>query len=128
MSKMILYVQNQEPIHSPTVDDLKTALEKLNGQDCTMIELTSIGKGTLMATGGNNKRQIVTFIPENIENDSPSLFDKTKSMLEEINLSFEGEMTPYPGQFAVEKDLALKAFDYFLNEAKLCGKLEWKQL
>lgn len=128
MSKTYLFVENNEPLKSPMLSDIHDSLSNLNGSECTLLELTYVEKGTLMAIGGNDERVMVTFIPDNPEDDSPSVYDESLPLMDEIMLTFEGEETTYPASFAISKKLALNAFEHFLDKGELSPKLTWKIL
>ncbi|MEI7604302.1 MAG: Imm1 family immunity protein [bacterium] len=126
MAQTILYLENQEPINNPNIENIKLALDMINGSEYTMIELTCVNKGTLMVVGGNNNKVMVTFIPEDVEKDSPSLADKTQDDFEEWELTFEGETVTYPARFCISKEMALIALDRFLMSGKIDNDLDWE--
>ena len=126
MGKYILYVENQEPLQNPGVAEISNGLDMLDGNLCTLMQLTCIGKGTLMAIGGNSTRTMVTFIPENMEADSPSLVDPTANPFEEYGLTFEGESMLYSAKYCVSKKFALRAFDSFLSLGDLDRQMIWQ--
>jgi len=127
MSKFILFLENQEPINNPTVENIQSALDKLDGEKYTMMELTNVNNGTLMAIGGNGGKIMVTYIPDNFDDKSPSLRDTKLRNTGDCSLTFEGETMEYPGEFCIAKDLAVKAFNSFLISGKLDKELDWAE-
>lgn len=118
-------------IEDPSWFQIEERIKKMNDiNNEVVLEIQDQEFPALLLGGGQTKRYIVTFIPENYlaENSEGAyqLVDRSQSNDEFIAIVGAQE-TPLPGRWYVSQKVALQATEYFFKNAARDPQLKWER-
>jgi len=120
-----LQLEHGVVVSDPTWDQVREALTQLDGNMRTIVSLSLVGRGSLLAGGGDAGRYIVVYFSED-KNRSLTLADLSLTGSPR-NLTVEGVISgPFSAKRCVKLPLVLRAFECFLNKGELPNDITWE--
>ena len=112
--------------NEPTAEFIEELIEELDNETHTLVALDARGLCSMMASGGQDGRVRVNYIPEDLEKSTKHLLDHQVSNPEEIiHLTLQGKKTAYKRIHTVPKYMALQALVEFARTTTPAPTLDW---
>ncbi|RYU95296.1 hypothetical protein [Emticicia agri] len=128
VKRLILDIEKEnttfyEEMEHPALNDVLVSIDRLNGEDITMLNLSCEEENHLLCVGGGKEDYIlfITFDNENFD----SLCDESKSSLKEKELIVGGQLGEYAENLCNSKADVMKAVAYFYKTGKPNPALSW---
>jgi len=115
-------------IQSPTMDDLVTAIDKLNGEDYNDLYLQKDANNEdhwLCIGGGTDGQYVITGTTR--PDAFPTVVEKSRTLdATMIPLMVGGQGAEFPTAWVHDKEIALVAAEYYLKKGKFSPELNWE--
>lgn len=114
-----------ETIPNPSWKRIHSKVLEMDGSSFDELAITLVGKGTLEIAGGDERRYLVVYFPEN-HPDTPSLTLTDLSLTGPAVELVVQQQAKYPAKYAVQMPLALKVAEYFFHTGELPKDVRWE--
>ena len=119
------YALFDEPdVVHPTWLDIQVALLGIQGKEWDEVQLRLVGKGYLLAGGGESGRYLVIYKTEDHKQPSLTLTDPSLTGPDVILTT--QTPAPYPARYAVSFPLMISVFEHFYREGDLPKDVHWE--